>query len=214
MNRMERIDRKYAIIYVDRNGEALSEADLTTPDMINNYYDNPGPLQWNYYYILAQEALDATIDAPDKQDIEANDNYTRKYVMPEDHIYDFISRTFPLLADTHGQIHLIKGADWADAKDKAKAAITEPEHNHRSRESVMFGFRVTAMNGLDIIPSYYRNKSLAHALSQMDDIRARLVTDPDYRALFYTHISTEHHLAEKKFHLFTPGKLGKQKEDE
>ncbi len=33
-------------------------------------------------------------------------------------------------------------------------------------------------------------------------IRAKLITEPDFKAIFYTHISNEFSIAEKKFKLF------------
>ena len=50
---MERIDREYAIIYVDKTGESLVNNDskhdeYSTNEIISDYYKQSGFLQWNF----------------------------------------------------------------------------------------------------------------------------------------------------------------------
>lgn len=81
---MERINRKYAIIYVDHEGETLNLKDnYTLNEMITDYYNNSGFLQWNYYLIIPKEL----VESPEEiESIENNDIYTRKFVIPQDEI--------------------------------------------------------------------------------------------------------------------------------
>ena len=52
---MEKIVRKYAIIYIDYDGETLDEdvRDYATKEMVKDYYQNSrGFLQWNFYLVI------------------------------------------------------------------------------------------------------------------------------------------------------------------
>lgn len=176
---MRRIDRKYAIIYIDDNGETLSSADLFTDDMISNYYQNDGFLQWNYYVIIPEELVphDETIKI-----IETSDTYSRKFVMKRDEIDSFMEERFPEMNKENGVIELITGESWKQAT-----------HNLREMNS--------STNTL-VQLSIYRNESEMVGLTVMDELRAELIKFPKTNAKFVTHITNEISIAEKKFKLF------------
>ena len=89
---------------------------------------------------------------------------------------------FPEIKGEHGEITLIKGKDWEDAQKLA------------SKEKLN--------KFIWVLPSWYRNISLMDSLQEMDLIRAKLIKNKNYRAVFYSHISHEFNIAEKKFKLF------------
>jgi len=176
---MERIDRKYAIIYVDRIGESLTKPDYVTEEMINDYYNHAGFLQWNYYLIIAKEF----VNPDDIKTIEENDYYCRKYVQEDNGIDLFIDGWFPILKPNRGSITLVKGNTYIEAEDLACRAYAK-----------------TKSDSLHM--SWYRNNSLLYSLTKMDKLRVSLNEHPNARTVFGTHFSNEYSLAEKKFKLF------------
>lgn len=179
---MRKIDKGYAIIYIDDEGESLKheDRDYEFGELGNEYYKTPGDIQWNYYLIVPTKYF----TTPEQlDDFLENDKYTRKYAIKEEEIDSFILGLFPDLHDKHGKIELIKGDDWRDARDKAQKFCKEnPEYIS--------------------IPSYYREHNMMFSLSEMDGLRAELIYNSNKRYVFYTHITNEIHIAEKKFKLF------------
>lgn len=178
---MERIDRTYAIVYVDNKGESLNSDvnDFTTKEMISDYYQNSGFLQWNFYLIIPKELVNKS----DIKIINENDTYTRKFVIKKDNIDSFIEERFPELTKNMGTMAIVKGDNYKDARKKAK--------KFEDNNQITFMF-----NG------WYRNESLTHSITEMDKLRARLIKEPNLHGVFYTHINNEYSLAEKKFKLF------------
>lgn len=179
---MERIDKGYAILYVDREGESLIiNEDLSDNNMVSDYYSNGGPLQWNFYLIIAKEV----VPIEREEEILNNETYTRKLIVPKDEIDNFIEERFPTVGNEVGKMTLIKGRNWSDALELFKK---EKSLNGSSRSS---------------FPSWNRNESTMDTLTKMDILRAELITNPKLNCIFYTHLSGEYNLAEKKFYLFT-----------
>lgn len=181
---MERVDREYAIIYIDREGETLKvtdesrREDFATNEMVTDYYNHSGFLQWNFYLIIPKEL----VKEEEILNIEENSIYSRKYVIPTAEIESFIDDRFPKLTEKRGQITLVKGTNWEDATFLASKYLNT--------------------EFTSIIPSWYRNESLMFALTEMDILRSKLIKNPDSVVIFYTHLSNEYSLAEKKFKLF------------
>lgn len=176
---MIKIERSYAIIYIDYNGESLTVDDFTTYNLTNDYYNNGGFLQWNFYLIIPEELIGNV----SKKEIEINEKYTRKFIIKLNEIDKFIEDRFPITNVNMGKITLIKGDNWEDACKKAD----ELEENG---------------NFTLCLPSAYRNVSLTDAITGMDILRSFLINNPKMNVLFYTHLSNEYFLATKKFHLF------------
>ena len=109
---MERIEKIYAIIYIDWKGETLSCDDFTSENMISHYYNNSGFLQWNFYLIIPSDLVS---DNQKKVEIENNDRYTRKFILDRDQIAPFLERYFPDLKKKRIQVKLIKGKDYSDS---------------------------------------------------------------------------------------------------
>lgn len=183
---MERIEREYAIIYIDRNGETLNisdslyKGDYVTAEMVSDYYKRLGFLQWNFYLIIPKEL----IKQEEIKTIEDNDIYTRKYVIESDKIEQFINDRFPILNEERGTIKLIKADSWKDA-----GLLAEEE-------------KKKGKNYVDLIQSFYRDENLMYSLTEMDKLRAGLIKNPKLNIVFYTHISDEFFIAENKFKLF------------
>lgn len=178
---MEKIIRDYAIIYIDRTGESLKCDNFTPNEIIEDYFNNPGFLQWNYYLIIDYDVI-KTKNIVDN--ILLDDKYTKKYI--SNNIDKFIEQRFPLFNENnYGKIKLIKGNSWFDAKEKTKKYLNE-----------------NIENKFKIVKSWHRNLSLNDSLENMDILRSTLINNTlskDY--VFYTHISNEMSLAEKKFKL-------------
>lgn len=186
---MKRIDRKYAIVYIDYDGESLVDNDkvdnFTTDDMITDYYNNSGFLQWNYYLIIPKDL----ISEERIQEIEKNDIYTRKFVIDRAEIDSFIDDRFPEQLEKSGEIELIKGNSWNEIENIiATNELIEYEMKHLVKT--------------DLIRSYYRDLNSLDSLEKMDILRAKLIKEPNYKAIFYTHLGNEFGIAEKKFKLF------------
>lgn len=185
---MELITRPYAFIYIDRDGEMLKESDFTSNEIINCYYNNNGFLflQWNFYLIISKESVAKSNFS--EQNIIENDIYTRKYVVEEKKIDDFINNLFPIPGEKLGKIKLIKGIDFNDATKKANDYLKENDE-------------------FTLIPSWYRDHSLMYSLKHMDFLRADLIKYPSMCFVFYTHISNEFTIAEKKFKIFEESEI-------
>ena len=181
---MKRINRKYAIIYVDTNGDTLLSEDNASDEMLSDYYKNGGFLQWNFYLIIAKECIKDIegITAIERiKTIEKNDNYTRKYVVPKAKIKDFLKKQFPIMRKARGKINLITANTFVDAKT---LAMTK-----KSKD-------------IFLISSYNRYVNLDLTLHALDALRNDLINNPKMVGIFYTHIQNEYSLAEKKFKLF------------
>ncbi len=191
---MERIDKNYAIIYIDWEGATLtidtdlnekkSRRDFDTPELINDYYNSSASLQWNFYLIIPQEVVEVTKDISVK-DIENNEIYTRKFVLPKEEIYAFIESRFPDVRPTMGKITLLKGTNYKNCFSLVQHEQLKNKKNNELRA--------------DVIGSWYRDESLMLSLTKMDKLRARLILNPALNVIFYTHIDNEFNLAKKKF---------------
>lgn len=206
---MERIDKQYAIIYVDRTGESLKNFDNRSDggfdsEMITDYYNvgekGNGFKQWNFYLIIAAEHVPADM----VETIQDNDVYARKIILRESEIDAFIENRFPDLRDERGTLTIAKGKDWKDAKRLAAEVgglSTKSYLLKRELEEALDGsFR--RRNKKTFKGSWYRDHSLMYALTEMDKLRAQLIRDPDMDVIFFSHISNETNIAEKKFKLF------------
>lgn len=199
---MEKIERGYATIYIDRDGETLDDSvsAFWTKEMEIDYYRNPGAIQWNYYLIIPQEVLFKctwTFENPNeptedelknlKSYIINNDSYGRKYVLPSNIIDLFLLDNFPERGEKTGNIVLLKGENRKDTKMKLKELGTSVEYR-------------------DYLPidSFYRNLSSMSTLYELDKLRKGLLRNPNMKVLFYTHISLEHNLAKQKFDFLSP----------
>lgn len=182
---MERIDKKYAIIYLDNDGEWINSEDFQN-GIIKDYYSAIGLLQWNFYYIIPE----SKIGNKTKEEIEKNETYTRKYVVPDAEIVSFINKMFPDMTESHGTIDLIKGENYQNACELAKEAQKTNKYT-------------------SIIEGPYRNISLMETLKEFDLMRANLIRNPNEKILLYTHISYEDALAKKKFELFLSSGINK-----
>lgn len=189
---MELIKRDYAIIFIDREGETLQEVepgkpytDFNTEFIVGEYYKQEVFLQWNCYLIVSEEEVEKSRFST--KEIEDNEKYTRKFVIKNTEIDKFIESLFPesKSQDAMGKITLIKGNTWIDTRFLTDQFLEKNPSYTRS-------------------PSWYRNDSLMNTLTNMDRLRADLIRNPDKEIVFYTHLSNEFVLAEKKFKIFQP----------
>jgi hypothetical protein len=175
---MKRIDRKYAIIYVDSNGDSLGDVeDFTTNEMVSDYYSAEGFQQWNFYLIVPAELF---ASEEQKTEFINNDKYTRKYIVSKDNIGRFIEKNFPKMGTQFGKVTMIKS------------------NNHR--QSV----KLLELEGPKTkrVSSLLRDINVMDTLSELDKIRVGLLTNKYERVAFCTHIDNEYTLAERKFKPF------------
>lgn len=193
---IERIDRKYAIIYIDRDSiltNSLKEVDIKDYDgeickffdnlkadnyestMVTEFYNNPGALQWNYYYISNNESVIFDIFKA----INENDAYCRKFLVSD--IDEFLERTFPTLpAELKCKVTLIKRVNWMDAKIASSQFIKESKELNLIKKG-----------------SLYRDISMMNTLYSFDLLRSQIM-DTEKHIVFYTHIDEESSLFERK----------------
>ena len=175
---MERIDREYAIIYVDKTGESLTSRGQATKELVGDYYKQQGFLQWNFYLIIVEESIE-----------DACYKYTRKYVMPEASIDKFIEINFPVLQEKRGKVEMIEAEGYREAKKLAFKKKSDYDLSFPSHDVML-------------IPSINREFNLDITLRYLDDVRNVLILNPNLHIIFYSHIRNENSLAKKKFKLF------------
>ena len=86
---IRKVKNKAAGIYfLDVSGELPDDISAYQNKFIaEEYYNNPGPTQWNYYLILMQDAEQS--EAKRKKEIENDDKFARKFVFSESQFFDF-----------------------------------------------------------------------------------------------------------------------------
>ena len=187
---MKRIDKKYAIIYIDSKGETLEMEDeericddFATYDMISDYYNLEGFLQWNVYLIVPREKFEFESDI---KEFEDNDKYVRKYAVSSDKIGRFVEKNFPDMGTDVGKIKLIHTKNHKESKAALKS---------QQQKSSWFLWE----------SSFNRDLNIFDTLSKLDEVRVKLIQNPHPLSplvIFCTHIDGEFSLAEKKFKLF------------
>jgi exonuclease SbcC len=83
-----RISGKQAgVYYMDLSGQipVYTFNEYQEKLLADEYYNNPGNLQWNLYLLVLQD----TVNLEAKEKIERNDKYARKYVFTESQFEDF-----------------------------------------------------------------------------------------------------------------------------
>lgn len=186
---MVKIDKKYAIIFIDYEGESLKDSNFEWNELLSIYYNLPyndqnidkSFLQLNCYLIVPKEYF---LNQEQIDNFENNDKYTRKFAINVDKIDSFIQEMFPDMNENHGKIELIKGKN---RKDSVYQAICKHDE---------LGIKY------ELIDSFYRNDSMMDTLYKIDQLRARIINEPELKIIFYTHIFNEINIAEKKFKLF------------
>lgn len=88
----------FGIYYIDAGSSPLRKGfnidDYQKEFIIKDYYSNPGSLQWNYYilFILDKTEYIKPEITKLKRDIESNREYSRKYLIAENNLDDWLSR--------------------------------------------------------------------------------------------------------------------------
>lgn len=84
-------DKIAGIYYIDVSNEFLNSnfKDYQEQIFSDVYYKDSGNIQWNYYLIL----LTDNIESKEKQNIEKDDKYARKYIFNENEFNDFYNLT-------------------------------------------------------------------------------------------------------------------------
>lgn len=206
MSKIEKIERGYATIYIDREGETLVDESLGfwTNGMVTDYYSIPGAIQWNYYLILPDTALRKATwafenpDSPTDEELKKlkskiinNDTYGRKYVLLPENIDLFIHNFFPPFVpeqrEEYGKIILLKGKNRKDVKMWLRKLGRTKQYK-------------------DYLPidSYLRNFGSMKTLYELDYLRKQLLRNPNMKIVFYTHITNEHNWSRQKFDFLSP----------
>jgi exonuclease SbcC len=83
-------DRPAGIYFLDFNSSVPFDEHFNEYQdevLSDEYYSNPGTLQWNLYLLLLQDNVGADV----KNNIESNDKYGRKYIFNEKEFEDFFT---------------------------------------------------------------------------------------------------------------------------
>ncbi|MCZ4243975.1 hypothetical protein [Pedobacter punctiformis] len=103
-------DKVAGIYYIDFSNKSRDDFEDFQEDLLSDeFYSNPGNLQWNYYLFLLNDKL----NADEKSTIEKNDKYARKFVLDEKGFEDFFQYEE---ADKVSQTNIV--ADWKTALEE------------------------------------------------------------------------------------------------
>ncbi len=81
-------EKTAGIYYIDVSGKIAADFQQYQENVLaKEYYDNPGPLQWNYYLVLLQDDIDSEL----KKGLERDDRYARKIVLNESQFTDYFN---------------------------------------------------------------------------------------------------------------------------
>jgi exonuclease SbcC len=81
-------DKAAGVYYLDVSGKLPNDISAYQNKFIaDDYYNNPGPEQWNYYLILMQDAEQS--EKKQKKEIENDEKFARKFVFSESQFFDF-----------------------------------------------------------------------------------------------------------------------------
>ncbi len=92
-------DQPVSVFYFDASGvmagDGFDPARYQEDLLADDFYAHAGPLQWNYYlvFLFEIEWLEAPAFNEISRTIVQDDNFARKYVIPEDELTDFVDRT-------------------------------------------------------------------------------------------------------------------------
>jgi len=183
---MERIDKQYAVIYIDRTGECLKSSDFTSEKIIDDYFSIPGFLQWNFYLICTEKAFISELEyAEQREAFLNNEAYTRKLLVSESDLEQYLEKNFPDFKPvvSEPRVILVKGDNWRDCLRKVRG-----EKARNKNFIVKMGKQ--------------RDESMLTSISNIDYLRAQLIKHPNRKLIFGTHISGEFSIAQKKFKIF------------
>ena len=174
---MRKIDKGYAVIYIDDENLLSNSEDYVNDEIISAYYDTPGSLQWNYYIIIPKVIKD--LSAEQIKDIESNDKYARKYIIDNDKIDEFLNERFPSFNMEDCTFTLVTGESYIEARVKLDKINIEGPNN-------------------SICSSLHRQYNSMDTLEKMDIIRAEMIITRRY-TYYYTHMEREISWIRKKF---------------
>lgn len=184
---MERINKQYATIYIDRTGECLKDSDFISEKIIDDYYSTPGFLQWNFYLICTEKAFVSEPEyAEQREEFLNNEKYARKFIVSEQDLEQYLEKNFPDFKNeiiSEPRVILVKGDNWRDCLRKVRG-----EKSRNKNFIVKMGKQ--------------RDESMLTSISNMDYLRAQLIKHPNRKLIFGTHISGEFSIAQKKFKVF------------
>lgn len=91
-------DQPLSVFYFDASGmmaaEGFDPARYQEDLLAEDFYANAGPLQWSYYlvFLLERELFENPEVRKFSRTVVQDDNFARKYVVPEDELRDFVDR--------------------------------------------------------------------------------------------------------------------------
>lgn len=189
---MIRIDKKYAIIFIDYEGESLEDKYCYAPELITDtYYDDMyfnTNMQWNMYLIVPPSLFK---NKAEKELFMNNDKYTRKYIIPKKQINSFINKIFPDIKEGQkvGEMYLVSGED---------------RYEHITAAQKLASKLYIKNNNKDLYPrieSYHREYNMLKTLSKLDKLRANMILlKQNY--IYHTHINAEISIVKKKMSNF------------
>ncbi|SDG33003.1 DNA repair exonuclease SbcCD ATPase subunit [Dyadobacter soli] len=129
-------DKVAGVYYFDLNNQLLDDFEAYQESLLaNEFYSNPGNLQWNYYLFMLNDQLEESA----KQQIEKNDKYARKYVVNESEFEDFFT-----LEKSDASIRPNIVADW---KRRLDLVGLEDVYSTRTYVDVIADFKANDVKG-------------------------------------------------------------------
>ena len=120
-------DKPYQVFYFDMTDKWLELIDdaknleqYIESKLQQDYYNNAGYLQWNYYYVFisGNQKIEQNIDK--KRQIEKDELYARKYIMTLVQLEEWLKRSESIGKSTSADIKKDLGAEWINILKEAK----------------------------------------------------------------------------------------------
>ncbi|HCN84560.1 MAG TPA: hypothetical protein DIT07_13205, partial [Sphingobacteriaceae bacterium] len=154
------------VYYIDLTEKLADDFDAYQERILaKEYYNTPGSLQWNYYFLLLQDQ----VAKETKTKIENNDKYARKYVFNEEEFQDFFN-----LEKSSGDLDSNIIVEWKQALDKAGL---QEIYSDAKQVDVISRFEANTAKKIRA----EKNTAAKSATDDMIRSVSRLTLKPDYR---------------------------------
>jgi hypothetical protein len=211
-SKIEIIDKGYAIIFVDHEGEGLlgQKGGYATDSMITLYYSKTANfIQWNFYHIVPADVFERPevirefeygteglsreeVVQKIKKNFIHNDNYTRKFILNRENISRYINYQYP---------------DFDPNKEAGKV-LSIKARNHNEGCMTARRFHQEEYGDYKIVPSILRYYDSMRTLLELDNFRRDLIRNPELKFIYHTHLRNEYNFTRYKF-IFLPKKTTK-----
>ncbi|MBS1634304.1 MAG: hypothetical protein JST26_00180 [Bacteroidetes bacterium] len=117
----------YQILYVDCSDawlkDSFSVKDLEAYQehvLLNDYYKESGPLQWNFYYTFVSSSTEINRHSEKKKEIERDELYSRKQILSNQELDQWLSRINDLSKSSNSVVERDLSSVWINKLKSAK----------------------------------------------------------------------------------------------